>query len=189
MSCLELEKIYDYLEKEMPEEERARVEEHLKSCSSCKKALTERQLFLSAINGIPRLEPPEEFTSQVMASLPDLRRPKTWLIFLVGGVYFLFSLFIILCALTFEIKSLSWTWEIFKRLFTLVLELSRLILLILKYLQAMGRSLIIIMKVVINFMAGLVPPFMTLALSALGIVISMVLGIYLIKKVLLTERS
>lgn len=189
MSCLELEKIYDYLEKEMPEEERARVEEHLKSCLPCQKALTERQLLLSTINGIPQLEPPEGFTSQVMASLTDLRRPKTWLILLAGGIYFLFSLFIILCALTFEIKSLSWTWEIFKRLFTLALELSRIIFLILKYLQAMGRSLIIIMNVVLNSLASLFPPVMALVLTTIGILISTVIAIYFIKKVLLIERS
>jgi len=189
MSCLKLSEIYDYLEKELPAEEIARAEKHLQSCSRCQQVLRERQALLSEINRLPRLEPPEEFTPQLMARLPEINPKKTWLVFVAGGLYFFFSLLIVFWLMAARINTLAWTWEVLKHIFTLAWQLSHLLILGFKYLQALAKSLSLTGKIIINSLTSLFPPTLTLTLSAVGVFISLALAIWLIKNIKISERS
>jgi predicted anti-sigma-YlaC factor YlaD len=189
MSCLKLSEIYDYLEKQLPEEESQLIEKHLKSCPRCRQVLRERQVLLTEINRLPRLEPPEEFTPQLMARLPELSPKKTWLVFLAGGLYFLFSLLVVFWIMAARINTLAWTSEVFKYIFSLAWQLSRMLILVLRSLQALAKFFSIIGKVIINFLATLFPPIVVLTLSTLGVFISLALVIWLIKNIKISERS
>ncbi|MGB9836105.1 MAG: anti-sigma factor family protein [Candidatus Saccharicenans sp.] len=189
MSCLRPGEIYDYLEKEMAGDQRAKVEEHLKSCSRCQEALLRRQALLEGLNRLPRLEPPQEFARQVMSGLPELSPKKIWVVAAAGGLYLLFNLTIVFWVLATRLKVMSWTWEILKHIFTLALDISRLIFLGFKYLQALVKSFSLSGKVIINFLANLLPPAVTLALFLLGIFLSIAMAFCLIKNLKLSERS
>lgn len=189
MSCLKWNEIYDYLENELSPEERDRVEKHLQSCSRCQQALSERQALLAGVNRLPRLELPEEFTSQVMAKLPDLSPKKTWLVFLAGGLYFLFSLLLVFLIMAGQLNALTWTWEVFKHIFGLAWKLSRLLVLGFKYLEALAKSFSLAGKIIVNSLTDLFNPTLALGLSVLGIFISLALAFWLLKYIKISERS
>ncbi|MBC7363310.1 MAG: zf-HC2 domain-containing protein [Candidatus Aminicenantes bacterium] len=189
MSCLKLREIYDYLEKELSTEERERVENHLLSCPRCQQALRERQALLEGIKRLPRLELPEEFTSQVLAKLPELSRKKTWLVFLAGGLYLLFSLFVAFWIMASQIKTLAWSWEVFKHIFGLSWKLSRLLILGFKYLEALAKSFSLAGKIIVNSLTDFFNPNLALGLSALGVFISLALALWLLKYIKISERS
>lgn len=189
MTCLRPGEIYDYLEKEMAADRTARVEEHLKSCPRCQKAILRRQALLEGLNRLPRIEPPQEFARQVMNRLPDLSPKKTWVVATAGGLYLLFCLLTFFWVMAARLNAMSWTWEILKHIFTLALGISRLIFLGFKYLQALVKSFSLIGKVNIHFLANLLPPAVTLALALLGIFLSIALAFCLIKNLKLSERS
>jgi hypothetical protein len=66
MSCLDLEKLYLYLEGELDAAEARAVGAHLASCPTCRAAAEERELLLRAAGTLPALEVPSGFTQMIM---------------------------------------------------------------------------------------------------------------------------
>jgi hypothetical protein len=66
MSCLSIEQIYLYIEKELSLSENKKIEVHLAACRKCKKALEERRPLLQASANLPLWRTPPDFTQQVM---------------------------------------------------------------------------------------------------------------------------
>lgn len=95
MSCLTVLQIYLYIEDELPIDERASIEEHLSSCASCKILLEDRKKMMQAVETLPPLDMPADFTQQVMAKVfPRVSPVRTWIAGLATG--FSLMMFIIL---------------------------------------------------------------------------------------------
>lgn len=91
MTCLELEKLYAYLEGDLAGRENKAVEEHLASCSACREALEERRVLLRAAETLPAFEVPRDFVQAVMdkiAPAPERSKAKTagWLLAAAAGL-------------------------------------------------------------------------------------------------------
>lgn len=69
MKCLSIRRIYDYLENQLPEPQKAECEAHLKKCSRCRRLAADRRRFLSAADTLPELSLPDAFPLQVMARI------------------------------------------------------------------------------------------------------------------------
>jgi len=75
MTCLGIDRIYLYLEGELPDSERSRVEAHLADCPACRNAVEDRRLLLEASAEIPPLPIPENFSQSVMRRIFQERIP------------------------------------------------------------------------------------------------------------------
>lgn len=69
MSCLNLEHIYLFLERELSPEQNRNIEEHLTGCPRCQEAVEERRRFLLAAESLPDVDLPPGFTQQVMEKI------------------------------------------------------------------------------------------------------------------------
>jgi len=69
MSCLRIDQIYLFLEKELSPSENKKIKEHLSSCSKCKKAVEERKILLQAAESLPLWKTPPNFTQHVMSAV------------------------------------------------------------------------------------------------------------------------
>ncbi|HUU37869.1 MAG TPA: zf-HC2 domain-containing protein [Candidatus Desulfaltia sp.] len=85
MSCLKISDLYDYLEGGLSPEQRNSIEEHLRVCRRCRRAVEERRLIAEAASTLPPFEVPENFPERVMSRLSRSRaRNSGWLIALVS---------------------------------------------------------------------------------------------------------
>jgi len=66
MNCLNLERLYDYLEGDLSSAEKQDIESHLAACPKCRDAVAERKRMLQAINSLPVFEVPPNFAKGVM---------------------------------------------------------------------------------------------------------------------------
>jgi anti-sigma factor RsiW len=71
MTCLELELVDLYIERELPDEQRREVEAHLAACPTCREAAEERRALLGAFSSLPPVELPPGFAASVLARLPE----------------------------------------------------------------------------------------------------------------------
>lgn len=79
MTCLRIDQIYLYLEKELTPSENKKIEEHLASCLKCKNAIDERKILLKASESLPLWELPSDFSRQVMSRIfPEKVSLRTW---------------------------------------------------------------------------------------------------------------
>jgi hypothetical protein len=69
MTCLKVDEIYLYVEKELEPFERRRIESHLASCSRCREAVASRARLAEAAGSLPDIEIPAEFSRQVMSRI------------------------------------------------------------------------------------------------------------------------
>ncbi len=69
MSCLTIEQIYLYLERELSPDENRKIEQHIASCPKCNNALEERRLLVQAAESLPLWQTPPDFTQKVMARI------------------------------------------------------------------------------------------------------------------------
>ena len=70
MKCEEVqEKFSDYIEGVLPHEERVLIEEHLRSCPGCKRALSDLKKTIEYVQTLEEVEPPPGFTQKVMARI------------------------------------------------------------------------------------------------------------------------
>jgi hypothetical protein len=69
MNCLNLYQIHQYLENELTEPENSSIREHIAHCPHCKHALEDRQTLLQAVESLPYLETPPDFTQQVISQI------------------------------------------------------------------------------------------------------------------------
>ncbi|MGD9347061.1 MAG: zf-HC2 domain-containing protein [Candidatus Aminicenantes bacterium] len=89
MSCLTVRQVYLYLEDELTVEERESVERHLVSCESCKLLLEDRKKMMQAVETLPPIDLPADFTQQVMARVfPRVSTVRIW----IAGLATSFSL-------------------------------------------------------------------------------------------------
>jgi hypothetical protein len=93
MSCLTVHQIYLYLEDELPASERESVEKHISSCGACKILLEDRKLMMQAVDTLPPLVLPADFTQQVLAKVfPKVSSIRIW----IAGLATAFSLMMFL---------------------------------------------------------------------------------------------
>jgi len=93
MSCLTVRQIYLYLEDEVPVAERETIEKHISSCELCKILLEDRKVMMQAVETLPPLDIPVDFTQQVMAKVfPRVSLVRIW----IAGLATAFSLMMFL---------------------------------------------------------------------------------------------
>jgi hypothetical protein len=93
MSCLKVHQVYLYLEDELPSDERASVEKHISSCEPCKILLEDRKAMMHAVETLPHLVLPTDFTQKVMDKIfPRVSSVRVW----VAGLATAFSLMMFL---------------------------------------------------------------------------------------------
>jgi len=77
MTCLNLEKLYAYLEGDLSDRDKKTVEDHVASCSACGEALEERRYLLQAAETLPAFEVPGDFARAVMDKIaPEHSKAK-----------------------------------------------------------------------------------------------------------------
>ncbi|MCX6567066.1 MAG: zf-HC2 domain-containing protein [Candidatus Aminicenantes bacterium] len=85
MTCLTIDRLYDYVDGVLSVAGKEAVERHLASCESCRHALAVRERIAGAAADLPAFEVPEDFAARVMekaSALPVLlpKKSKIWLI-------------------------------------------------------------------------------------------------------------
>ena len=87
MNCLTIEEIYKYIDNDLKELERQKVEKHLSSCSKCLNAVEERKLITQAAESLPDLKLPHDFSQSILNRIfPPKISIKSWLAAFAGGV-------------------------------------------------------------------------------------------------------
>jgi AcrR family transcriptional regulator len=87
MKCLTLDRLYDYLEGLLEEQEKKEVDLHLLACGRCRQVAEDRRRMLEASRTLPSLELPADFTRRVMkAAFPKKRPQPRWLWGLAAGL-------------------------------------------------------------------------------------------------------
>ena len=100
MSCPTPERIYAYLDGDLPEAEQLAFEAHLAECGACGTAVARRRLIAEAADALPPLAVPDGFAAAIVARLPReraraaarkpvWRRPGAWAA--VAGGFALFA--------------------------------------------------------------------------------------------------
>jgi hypothetical protein len=93
MSCPNVHQIYLYLEDELPGDERDLLEKHISSCEPCKILLEDRKKMMQAVETLPPLVMPADFTQQLMAKVfPKASPVRIW----IAGLATAFSLMMFL---------------------------------------------------------------------------------------------
>jgi anti-sigma factor RsiW len=89
MSCDEFRSLLqDYVTRELEPEKRRQVDTHLIGCAECQRELAVLTAVVSSLGNQPVIEPPPDFTSRVMARLPERQVfvPSPWLALLAAPV-------------------------------------------------------------------------------------------------------
>jgi len=95
MICLTVRQIYLYLEDELPVDERESIEKHISSCELCKILLEDRKMMMQAVETLPPLDMPADFTQQVMAKVfPRVSSVRIWVAGLATGFSLMMFLFL-----------------------------------------------------------------------------------------------
>ncbi len=106
MSCPSINEIYLYLEDELSIEERESIEKHITACESCKILLEDRKKMMQAVESLPPLDMPVDFTQQVMAKVFPRKSPvRLWL----AGLATAFSLLMFIFLAIFLQSDLSFS--------------------------------------------------------------------------------
>lgn len=149
MRCLSIEKIYLYLEKELPAAEERDIHNHLAACPKCKKAVEERRLLLQAAESLPLWKTPPDFAQQVMARIfPEKVSPLAWLGAAASGMASLILAVVLFALVTgqsfssllFNIYHMG--LEFVKNLSPLFVKTLKVASLLIKILQQLGELLI-----------------------------------------------
>lgn len=189
MNCLKIEDIYGYLENELPAELRKQVEEHLKSCSGCQRLVEDRKVYLESLSSLPDYHLPEDFTERVLSNLPDLRSPaKVWLA-LAGGLYLLFSLFVVILVIGIKSSLFPIILQIFKNIFHIATSLSQFIFQVFQLALGLFKAIQVFLETVGGFLKEFLPEkseaLMTLIVT---ILISLAVSWFLIKSIQSSQR-
>jgi len=157
MSCLKNFDLWAYLENELSSEQQLKCEEHLKSCPTCQRRLAERRSFLESIKKLPDLKLPSDFAQRVMDRLPETRFRTRGLIYLAGGIYFLFTLMVTVLAFGRQGAIFDLCQAAFRYLFNLASDLSRLIINLLQLGLALFKALKILFVTWSRLITGFLP--------------------------------
>jgi hypothetical protein len=106
MSCLTVRQTYLYLEDQVPVDERESIEKHISSCEPCKILLEDRKMMMQAVETLPPLDMPANFTQQVMAKVfPQVSSVRIW----IAGSATAFSLMMFLFLAIFLQSDISFS--------------------------------------------------------------------------------
>jgi hypothetical protein len=95
MSCLTVNQIYLYLEDQVPVDERESIEKHISTCEPCKILLEDRKMMMQAVETLPPLDMPADFTRQVLAKVfPQVSPVRIWIAGLATGFSLMMFLFL-----------------------------------------------------------------------------------------------
>jgi len=87
MNCLNIGEIYKYIDNELNEVERKKIEKHLSTCSKCSHAVEERKLITQAAESLPDLKLPQDFSQAILNRIfPPKISLKSWLTAFAGGI-------------------------------------------------------------------------------------------------------
>lgn len=180
MRCPTLQQIYLYLEKELVPSENQKIEEHLRSCSKCKKALEERKFLLKAVESFPSWQVPPGFTQQVMDKI-FLTKVSFWrwlAVSAVGFLSFILSTYIYLEATGQNLSSLSISfyhtlWNQIKSISLILIKLFKLVSLSLKILYQLGQ---LILKGFLQLTTVVSPEVQILTITILIIITTLIYG-------------
>jgi anti-sigma factor RsiW len=103
MRCLTIEELYAYLDGDLPDQARSRVEAHALACAACREILEDRRAFSEAASALPSFDVPSSFASSILARLetapaPAKSRFPVWAWFaatVAGSAAFLITLGVI----------------------------------------------------------------------------------------------
>lgn len=142
MKCLSIGQVYLYIEKELSAPENKKIEEHLRTCPKCRKALEERRLLLQAAEGLPLWQIPPDFTQQVMTQIFPVKVPlSAWLKAASAGfISIIFVLFIYILATGQNFSGLlinlnHTLWNLVKNFSLIFVKLFKLASIFVKMLQ------------------------------------------------------
>ncbi len=77
MICLELKRVYAYLEGELSGRDKTAIEDHLAACEKCRDALETRKALLAAAETLPPFGVPPDFAQSIMDRLsPSAAKSK-----------------------------------------------------------------------------------------------------------------
>lgn len=95
MNCLTPSQIYLYLEDALPAPEKEAVDTHIASCEACQIILEDRRVMMEAVQSLPPLDMPADFTQQVMARVyPKASSVRIWLTGLATGFSLMMFIFL-----------------------------------------------------------------------------------------------
>ena len=155
MSCLSLEQIYLYLEKELSSSEQNKAEDHIAKCSRCKEAFEERKFLLQAAENLPPLEVPADFVHQTMDRIfPAKVSLKGWLFAFSTGLSV-----IILSSLIYLLGTGQTIPSLFSNFFQFLLEQGKNISLI---LIKIFKLLSVVVKIIPSLFTQLLEAFRSL---------------------------
>lgn len=75
MTCLTVDRLYDYLDGVLADAEKEAIGSHLGSCKTCRRALAVRERIAGAASNLPAYEVPEDFAARVMEKASALPAP------------------------------------------------------------------------------------------------------------------
>lgn len=101
MNCDQVRtKLDGYVENELATDERAAVEHHLETCSSCRRRLTSLQQITALLYQIPAETPAPDLAGRIMATIetrmPQSLRYRLWLHTAAVGLGLLFAAYLLL---------------------------------------------------------------------------------------------
>ncbi len=77
MNCTEVQKqLSNLMDKSLDRGQVPEIEGHLASCSACSEAMERLAECRRLVSGLPAVEPPEDFTSRVMAEVREVANPR-----------------------------------------------------------------------------------------------------------------
>jgi hypothetical protein len=147
MKCLTMARLYDYLEGLLEEQEKKKVDRHLRACSRCRQVAEDRRRMLEAFRTLPSLKLPADFTGRVMeAAFPRKRPQPRWLWGLAAGLASL----LLFSALLAVLSARSWPelmadssrmlWGVLQSGLTIVAKAVRLIATLFKVMAQLVQT-------------------------------------------------
>jgi len=93
MQCPEADRIADYLNGDLPEDERRRITDHISDCDSCQRELESAKAFDTFLRRIEPLKAPAALYKNIMGRIKPVRRRTSvpdWLTALAIGLFLAF---------------------------------------------------------------------------------------------------
>ena len=162
MACLNLERLYSYLEGEFEALEKKDFEAHLASCPKCRDAVEERRRLVEAVRTLPPFEVPADFAQKIMDRISPLPAKVTLFSWLAAAAAGLATFVVMLTAaalltghsLSHLLLGLSrFTWNNIQGLAFFLIKIAKYILLVFKILAQFSREIIEGFKVLTSFIS------------------------------------
>jgi len=162
MTCLNLERLYSYLEGELEALEKKDFEAHLASCPKCRDAVEKRRHLAEAVRTLPPLEVPADFAQKIMDRISPLPAKVTLISWLAAAAAGLATFVVMLTAAAFLTgHSLSqlllglsrFTSKNLQSLAFFLIKIAKYILLAFKILAQISREIVEGFKVLTSFIS------------------------------------